>query len=385
MLRRTSGLQLALVRPVARLWDASARKRKPRLPATASMLYASSSVPLRQSAVVVDAERCPGLGPSSLVLVLEQDVPECAAGEVLIEVAFAGVNRPDVMQRKNLYPPPRGHSRTLGLEVSGTIVQAGANVTGLSIGQQVCALTPGGGYSQYCVAPQECVLPIPHEMSLRDAAALPEALFTVYYNVFMKAQLRRGQILLVHGGAGGIGTTAIQVAKALGAVVFTTAGSEEKCALCEELGADLAVNYSTHDFVAVIKEQLGKGRGVDVVLDMVGGEYIDRNLKLLTTGGRHVSIAFQQGSKVAVDLTPVLTRSVTLMGSTMRPRTVREKGAIAGELLKHVWPLLGLTGGIRPVVHQTLPLSQASEAHRLLEGGHVHGKLVLQVRDRDLS
>jgi len=337
------------------------------------------SSPRHHSAIVVDPSRCPKLGADALVLAPGQAVPECAAGEVLIKVAFAGVNRPDVMQRKGLYPPPRGHSPTLGLEVSGTIERIGANVTGLLVGQEVCALTPGGGYAEFCVAPAGSVLPVPPQMSLRDAAALPETFFTVYYNVVMKGQLRSGQTLLVHGGAGGIGTTAIQIAKALGASVFTTAGSEDKCALCEELGADLVVNYSTHDFVAAIKERLGKGRGVDVVLDMVGGDYVNRNLQVLGEHGRHVSIAFQQGSKVAIDLLPVLTRSVQLMGSTMRPRSVEEKGAIAAELLAHIWPTLAPNGIIRPVVHKTLPLAQAAEAHRLLEAGLVHGKLVLQV------
>ena len=319
----------------------------------------NTAVPINQHAIIVDPSRCQQLGPGSLVLTSGHPVPACAPGEVLIAVAFAGVNRPDVMQRKGLYPPPRGQSTILGLEVSGTVASMGEGVSGLEVGQEVCALTPGGGYSEYAVAPAGSVRPIPGGTSLRDAAALPEALFTVYYNVCMKAQLRAGETLLVHGGAGGIGTMAIQVAKALGASVFATAGSASKCALCERLGADMVVNYKTHDFVRAIKERLGKGRGVDVVLDVVGGDYVTRNLQILGTGGRHVSIAFQEGSTVAVDLMPVLTRSLVLTGSTMRTRSAEEKSGIGARLVAQVWPLIS-AGKIKAVVHETLPLADAA-------------------------
>ncbi|MBX6321592.1 MAG: NAD(P)H-quinone oxidoreductase [Rhodospirillaceae bacterium] len=316
-----------------------------------------------------------GPGSPEVLKPARRPVPRPGAGEVLIAVAAAGVNRPDVMQRQGKYPPPPGASDIPGLEVAGTVVAAGPGTQGIGIGDAVCALVSGGGYAEYCVAPAPQCLPVPAGLSMVEAAALPETFFTVWTNVFERGRLKAGETVLVHGGASGIGTTAIQLARALGARVFTTAGSDEKCRACERLGAERAINYRTEDFVAVVQEATG-GRGVDVVLDMVGGAYVERNLKCLAVEGRHVSIATQQGARIDLNLITVMQRRLWLTGSTLRPRSVAEKGAIAAALREKVWPLLD-AGTVRPVIHATFPLAQAAEAHALMEaGGHI-GKIVL--------
>ncbi len=318
--------------------------------------------------------RAPG-GPEQLQLTT-RPLPVPRAGEVLIAVAFAGVNRPDVIQRLGRYAPPPGVTDIPGLEIAGTIVAHGEGVTTPALGAQVCALVAGGGYAEYATAPAVTCLPIPAPLSLEQAAALPETFFTVWHNVFERGALQRGETFLVHGGSSGIGTTAIQLAKAFGAFVVTTAGSAEKCEACVSLGADLAINYRTHDFAEVIGDQTPL-QGADVVLDMVGGDYFARNLKCLRPDGRLVSIAFLQGSKVEADLLPVMLKRLTLTGSTLRPRDVAFKGRLAAALLAKVWPLLE-AGTVSPRMEKTFPLDQAAEAHRHLEsGGHI-GKIVLR-------
>jgi putative PIG3 family NAD(P)H quinone oxidoreductase len=297
---------------------------------------------------------------------------------VLIRVQAAGVNRPDVIQRLGHYPPPKGASDLPGLEVAGEIVALGGGDTGdLAVGQAVCALLAGGGYAAYAAVPAPQVLPVPEGFDAIRAAAVPETVFTVWHNVFERAALKEGERVLVHGGSSGIGTTAIQLAKAFGATVFTTAGSDEKCAACRDLGADLAVNYTTQDYVEAIREA-GGGAGVDVVLDMVGGDYLPRNVSLLATEGRHVSIAFLARSTVEMNFLPVMLKRLTLTGSTLRPQPVEAKGRIARAVHTHVWPLLA-AGRVRPVIHTTLPLEQAAEAHALMESSAHIGKIVLTV------
>ena len=319
--------------------------------------------------------REPG-GPEVLVPA-ERPRPAPGPGEVLVNVAAAGVNRPDVMQRRGSYPPPPGASDIPGLEIAGTVEEAGAGVTEWRVGDRVCALVAGGGYAEYCTAPVPQCLPVPAGMDFAAAAAIPETFFTVWANVFERGRLRPGESLLVHGGSSGIGTTAIQLGRAFGARVFATAGSAEKCAACERLGAERAVNYRETDFVAAITEAIG-GRGVDVILDMVGGDYVPRNLDLLATEGRLVQIAFVAGAKAQIDLRQIMQRRLSVTGSTLRPRSVAEKGAIARALHEHVWPLLE-SGTVKPVIHQTFPLREAAEAHRVLEAGAHIGKLVLVV------
>ena len=318
--------------------------------------------------------RTPG-GPEQLQPAT-RPLPVPRAGEVLIAVAFAGVNRPDVIQRLGRYAPPPGVTDIPGLEIAGTVVAHGEGVTAPALGVQVCALVAGGGYAEYATAPAVTCLPIPAPLSLEQAAALPETFFTVWHNVFERGALQAGETFLVHGGSSGIGTTAIQLAKAFGAFVVTTAGSAEKCEACVTLGADLAINYRTHDFAEVIREQT-PAQGADVILDMVGGDYFARNLKCLRPDGRLVSIAFLQGSKVEADLLPVMLKRLTLTGSTLRPRDVAFKGRLAAELKAKVWPLLE-AGKVSPRMEKTFPLDQAAEAHRHLEsGGHI-GKIVLK-------
>lgn len=315
-------------------------------------------------------------GPEVLVLG-ERPVPVPGPGEVLIKVVAAGVNRPDVIQRYGRYPPPPGASDILGLEVAGHIAGLGEGVVQWQEGDAVCALLAGGGYAEYCVAPQvQCLRP-PSNLTLVEAAALPEAFFTVWTNVFERGRLRPGESLLVHGGAGGIGTTAVQLGAAFGARVFATAGSERKVEACRELGASLAVNYRTTDWVHAFREATG-GRGVDVILDIVGGEYVARNLELLALEGRLVQIAFLKTSRVEIDLMQVMRRRLTITGSTLRPRTPEEKGAIARQLEEMVWPLIE-EGRVKPVIHARLPLEQAAEAHRMMERGEHIGKIVLTV------
>jgi putative PIG3 family NAD(P)H quinone oxidoreductase len=314
-------------------------------------------------------------GPEVLVPVERPD-PVAGPDEVLIRVAGAGVNRPDVLQRKGAYPPPPGASDIPGLEVSGTIAAAGARVSQWRVDDSVCALVAGGGYATMCVAPAQQCLPVPAGVDLVSAGAIPETFFTVWTNVFERGRLRPGETALFHGGASGIGTTAIQLAAARGVTVFVTAGSDEKCRACEALGARRAINYHTTDFVGAIRE-LTDGRGVDLILDMVGGRYVEKNLESLATEGRLVQIGFMSGEwTAAVDFRRVMTRRLTLTGSTLRPRAVEEKGRIAAALRTEVWPLLE-RGAVRPIIHRVLPLAHAAEAHRLMESSAHFGKLVL--------
>lgn len=315
-------------------------------------------------------------GPEVLQL-LEGARPALAADEVLIRVAAAGVNRPDLLQRAGHYPPPAGASPILGLEVAGTVAVVGSAVTRWQPGDTVCALTNGGGYAEYCAVPAGQCLPIPAGLSAVQAAALPETCFTVWHNLVERGRLRRGETLLVHGGSGGIGSTAIQIGKALGARVFATAGSFEKCRLCCELGAERAINYRDEDFVTALREVTNKV-GVDVILDMVGGDYVNRNLRLAALEGRIVNIAFQRGSRVELDLMPLLIKRLTLTGSTLRPQSTEAKARIAAGLEEAVWPLLA-SGAIHPHIDRLFALAEASEAHRHLDSGTAVGKSVLLV------
>jgi len=304
--------------------------------------------------------------------------PALGSRDVLIAVAAAGVNRPDLMQRQGRYAPPPGASDIPGLEVAGRVVARGKDVEEWQEGDAVCALVAGGGYAEYCAAPAPQCLPVPKGLDFVQAAALPETVFTVWTNVFERGRLAAGETLLVHGGASGIGTTAIQMARARGVRVFATAGTREKCAACEKLGAERAIDYSREDFAAVVAE-LTAGRGVDVVLDMVGGDYLPRNLASLATDGRLVQIAFLKGPRAEIDLMTVMHRRLTLTGSTLRPRSIEEKGQIARAVRENVWPLIE-KGDVRPVLHATFPLAAAAEAHRALEAGTHVGKIVLIVR-----
>ncbi len=312
-------------------------------------------------------------GPEVLQAVTRA-TPRPGKGEVVIRVAAAGVNRPDVLQRQGAYPAPPGASDLPGLEVAGVVAAIGEGVTAPELGQAVCALAAGGGYAEYVAVDARHCLPIPDGLDMVHAGALPETFFTVWHNVFERGRLVAGERVLVHGGAGGIGTTAIQLAKALGAVVFTTA-SAAKLATCLELGADFAIDYAAQDFVEVIKTATG-GKGVNVILDMVGGSYIPRNIKALAADGRLVSIAFQQGSTAEVNFMPVMLKRLTLTGSTLRPQSNDAKARIAAALADKVWPLIA-AGSIRAVVNATFPLSQAADAHRLIESGTHIGKIVL--------
>ncbi len=302
-------------------------------------------------------------------------LPQPAPGEVLIQVAAAGVNRPDVLQRKGLYPPPPGASDLLGLEAAGTVIALGEGVNRWAVGDRVCALLNGGGYATHVTAHQDHCLTIPNGFSMIQAAALPETFFTVWHNVFERGALKAGETLLVHGGSSGIGTTAIQLAKARGATVYTTAGSAEKCAACEALGATRAINYRDEDFVEVLRSAKV---GIDVILDMVGGDYLPRATKVLRPDGRHVSIAFLQGSKVEMDFMAVMLKRLTFTGSTLRSQTVAFKAAVAEALRQEVWPLLD-AGSLAPVIHSTFPLAQAADAHRLMESSAHIGKVMLTV------
>jgi len=309
---------------------------------------------------------------------VERPIQEPGPGELLIEVAAAGVNRPDVFQRMGRYDPPPGVTDIPGLEVAGRVAEVGADVTGWQVGDSVCALLAGGGYAEFCTVPAAQCLPIPKGLSSIEAAILPETFFTVWSNVFDRGRLKAGETLLVHGGTSGIGTTAIQLGKAFGAQVFATAGGADKCRACIELGADRAIDYRTEDFVQVVKEATG-GKGVDVVLDMVGGDYIPRNIEAMAPDGRHVSIAFLRGPKVQVNLFPVMTKRLTLTGSTLRARPAADKAAIADQLLEKVWPLLEARQ-VKPVLHATFPLSGVADAHALMESSQHIGKIALIVR-----
>lgn len=317
-------------------------------------------------------------GPPEVLQLVERPEPFPAAGEVLIDVTAAGVNRPDVLQRLGKYPVPPGASDIPGLEVAGVVAAVGADVRGWTVGEPICALLAGGGYAERAVAPQEQCLPIPKGLTAIQAAGIPETFFTVWTNVFQRGRLKAGETILIHGGTSGIGTTAIQLAHVFGARVFTTAGSDAKCAAAKALGADEAFNYRTQDWVAAAKDATG-GRGVDLILDMVGGDYIGRNLDLLVVEGRLVQIAFLKSAKAELDFSVMMRKRQWITGSTLRPRTPLEKGEIARELLEQVWPLLE-QGRVAPVIHQTFPLADAAAAHRMMEAGTHIGKLVLIAR-----
>jgi NADPH2:quinone reductase len=326
-------------------------------------------IPTSMTAIEIAA---PG-GPDVLHAV-ERPVPEPRAGEVLVRVAAAGVNRPDIMQRQGKYPPPPGASDIPGLEIAGEVVAVSGS---LREGEQICALVSGGGYAEFCAVPAVQCLRVPNGISLDEAAAIPETYFTVWTNLFDRGRLQRGERALIHGGTSGIGTTAIQLGRAFGAAMFATAGSKEKCDACERLGAAHAIDYRHEDFVEAIRQATG-GEGVDVVLDIIGGEYLQRNLACLRQNGRLVQIGLMSESKSTVDLRPVLQKRLTITGSTLRARTPDEKGAIARALEANVWSLIE-RGDVRPIVHVTFPLAQAAEAHRMLESGDVIGKVVLTI------
>jgi NADPH2:quinone reductase len=316
-------------------------------------------------------------GPPEVLHLCERPLPVLKAGEVLIRVLAAGVNRPDVFQRLGQYPVPPGASDLPGLEVAGEIVDGELGASGFRKGDLVCALVQGGGYAEFCAAPLEQCLPVPKGLSPLEAASLPETFFTVWSNVFQRAALQPGESLLVQGGSSGIGVTAIQLAAALGHRVFATAGSEDKCRACEKLGAERAINYKTEDFAAVVKELTG-GKGVDVVLDMVGGDYLKREIACLADDGRLVLIALLGGARAEIDLGQVLRRRLTVTGSTLRPRPVAFKAQIARELRERVWPLIE-AGTIRPVIYRSFPLEQAAAAHALMESSAHVGKIMLDL------
>lgn len=316
-------------------------------------------------------------GPPGVLQLCQRPIPELKPGEVLIKVHAAGINRPDVLQRLGHYPVPPGASDLPGLEVAGEIVDGDLDGSPFQKGSMVCALVQGGGYAEYCAAPLQQCLPIPAGLSPLEAASLPETFFTVWSNVFDRAHLSTGETLLVQGGTSGIGVTAIQVATALGHRVFATAGSDEKARACEELGAERGINYRTEDFAEVVKELTG-GKGVDVILDMVAGDYVAREISCLADDGRIALIALLGGAKANVDLGQVLRRRLTISGSTLRPRPVTFKAAIAWRLQEKVWPLIE-AGKIRPVIFKTFPLEQAAQAHELMESSTHVGKIVLQL------
>lgn len=314
-------------------------------------------------------------GEPDVLVPAERPMPVAGANELLIHVAAAGVNRPDVMQRRGKYPPPPGASDIPGLEVAGTVAALGDGVRDFRVGDTVCALVSGGGYAEYCVAPAPQCLPVPAGLDVVAAAAIPETFFTVWTNVFERGRLNSGESILIHGGSSGIGTTAIQLAHAWGARVFATAGSLEKCRACETLGAERGINYRDEDFVAAVRDATN-GRGVDVVLDMVGAEYFPRNLEALAIEGRLVEIATQRGAKVELNIQTVMQRRLTITGSTLRARSIDEKGRVAAGVRKHVWPLIE-SGKVRPHIFKTFPLREAAAAHRLMESSAHIGKIVL--------
>ncbi len=320
-------------------------------------------------------------GSAEVLVPQERRVPMPGPAEILIKVHAAGVNRPDIMQRQGNYRPPKDASDLPGLEASGTIVKLGRNTKRYALDDHVCALCPGGGYAEYVVVPEAHALPVPNGFSFLQAAALPETFFTVWTNVFQRGQLKAGEVLLVHGGSSGIGTAAIQMAKKRGAKVIATSGSDEKCNSCLSLGADHAINYQSTDYVEAIKE-LTDGKGADVILDMVGGDYIERNYKAAAMDGRIVQIAFQNGAISEVNFLLLMTKRLTHTGSTLRPQTIQMKSQIALELEREIWPLLN-NGSIRPVIDSTFPLPEARKAHQRLEDGHHIGKVMLSVGDNN--
>lgn len=316
-------------------------------------------------------------GGPEVLQICERDTPTPGVGEILIAVKAAGVNRPDIVQRLGRYPAPPGASDIPGLEVAGEVIELGAEVSGFAIGDSVCALVPGGGYAEFCVANTASVLPVPKGFSMVQAAAIPETYFTVWSNLFDRASLQKGETILVHGGSSGIGSTAIQLAKSFGAQVVTTVGSDEKVEFCKELGADHVVNYRDDDFVEAV-HQFTDGVGANVVLDMVGGDYIDRNIASMAMEGRHVSIAFLQGSQVTVNMLPVMLKRLVLTGSTLRARDNGFKGAIAKALKSQVWPLME-TGKVAPVIDSIYTLGKAADAHARMETSRHMGKIILEL------
>jgi NADPH2:quinone reductase len=330
----------------------------------------TSTIP-EQMTVIESSE--PG-GPEVLK-VGNRPVPEPKPGEVLIQVAAAGVNGPDIVQRKGGYPPPKGASDLLGLEITGTVVAAGSDVTHWSVGDRVCALTNGGGYAQYCPVFAPHCLPIPKGLGMVEAAGLPETFFTVWSNVFMGAGLKAGETFLVHGGAGGIGSTAIQLAKAFGAKVYATDSPAQRCEECKKIGADRVIDYNVEDFVEVIRTE---AKGADVILDIVGGDYIERNIKASLHDGRIIQLAFNKGSKVEINLMPVMLKRLVYTGSTLRSRPDSFKSEIARQLKEYVWPKIE-AGEIKPKVYKIFPLEQAADAHRLMESATHFGKIILEV------
>ncbi|HYB56609.1 MAG TPA: NAD(P)H-quinone oxidoreductase [Alphaproteobacteria bacterium] len=332
----------------------------------------SDMLPKTMTAIEIKA-----FGAPEALVPARRPLPVPGAGELLVKVTAAGVNRPDVLQRQGLYNPPPGASDIPGLEIAGTVAALGAGVTGWRLGDKVLALLAGGGYAEYAVAPLPQCLPVPKGLDMVEAAALPETFFTVWTNVFERGRLRTSESFLVHGGASGIGTTAIQLAKARGARVFASAGGAAKCQACERLGAEMCVDYKSEDFVEALMKATG-GKGVDVILDMVGGDYTARNLTLSAPGGRVVQIAFLRGAKVEIDLAPLMLKRLTLTGSTLRARAVEEKGRIAAALLKEVWPLIE-AGKVKPVIFKSFPLKDAAQAHRLMESNAHIGKIMLTV------
>lgn len=318
-------------------------------------------------------------GPPEVLRIAEGPVPAPRPGEVLIEVAYAGVNRPDCIQRSGQYPPPLDASPILGLEVSGRIAAIGEGVTAWAPGDAVCALVPGGGYAEYCATPAGFCLPLPQGLSLRDAACVPETYFTVWYNLFERLRFAPGESVLIHGGTSGIGLTAIQLCKAFGAVVYTTAGSDEKVAFCRKMGADHAINYKTQDWAAEVW-RLSEKKGVNVVLDMVGGDYVAKNIRSLAADGRLAQIAFLQASTVELDMRAIMMKRLTVTGSTLRASPAERKVALAKALREKVWPLFA-AGKLQVVIAQAFPLAEAAQAHTLMESGTLIGKIALQVRE----
>jgi putative PIG3 family NAD(P)H quinone oxidoreductase len=317
-------------------------------------------------------------GPASVLKLAEGANPVIRSGEVLIEVHYAGVNRPDILQRSGKYPPPPGASPVIGLEVAGKIIETAPDVTQWKAGDLVCALTPGGGYAEYCAAPAAHCLPVPKGLTLEQAASLPENWFTVWTNVIERGRLKSGEAFLVHGGSSGIGLAAIQLAKAWGATVYTTVGNTAKADYCRTMGADVVWNYKNEDWPTELWKATGK-RGVDVILDMVGGDYVEKNIRSLALEGRLVQIAFLQPSKVSIDCMPIMVKRLTFTGSTLRPRTLEDKAAIAQELLTKVWPRFE-SGALRTYLYRTYPLAEVVAAHELMESSTHIGKIMLAVR-----
>lgn len=341
-----------------------------------------ADIPARAPAIVLN-----GFGGIDVMALADVEVPAPGPGEVLIRVRAAGVNRADTVQRVGHYPPPRGSSDIMGLECAGEVAALGEGVRGFSIGDPVCALLAGGGYATYCAVPVQQVLPVPkgpdgNLLSMTEAAAFPEVFCTVWTNVFDRGALKRGERFLVHGGSSGIGTAAIMLAAARGAEVYATAGSAEKCRVCEDLGAKRAINYKDENFVAVIKEETNGpekgGEGVDVILDMVGGDYLPRDLDILRLEGRHVSIATLQSPRAEINILQIMLKRLTVTGSTLRARTPDQKGAVVAAVKEHVWPLIE-AGTIKPVIDSTFPLADAAQAHTLIEGSTHIGKIILEV------